>query len=532
MVSLRIKRLIQKAFGEMGLARTQFDYLAAVVARYSDPYTSLKIMKGGTGRVRSISIPNPMLARIQRKILTDLESACHSQWPAHAYIKTRSHATAAEVHLGMTWGIKVDISRFFDHITEDMVLRALRKDGFGELSEVYSKLCTRVELGWPNKLPKKYSRLSRTLVDTNQLGEKQRLYKWAKSEFSNFGKKRFWVKVEGSSSQSSEGGLVIPPKRLPRLHPAMNTLSPNHESGGASEKWPKYMQIVRYLFKVGDSRFVSKVSSALSQHINPVDELSNRRWSMRKAMIRFHSNPDRHAIVSGDSRQRFYKVRPEQYRQHRVMGYLPQGAPTSGFISNMVMQDFDRLILNFCRKNGLRYTRYSDDIVVSSTEGNYSRDNALSIISFVQKTCELNGFTLNKAKTRILTPGSRKFILGLLVNGEALRLGKHERQSIERCLYQIAKFGASSVPLPEGRHALNGSHFLPHKRIGSHANPNESSDRMASLFGWLSYCKRVDAGFLRKINDQLTNGKFDFMEQETKANIHGLVRRLLEIDAA
>ena len=42
--------------------------------------------------------------------------------------------------------------------------------------------------------------------------------------------------------------------------------------------------------------------------------------------------------------------------------YLPQGSPTSSYISNLVMKQSDKDIGHYCDKNNISYTRYSDDL--------------------------------------------------------------------------------------------------------------------------------------------------------------------------
>lgn len=44
---------------------------------------------------------------------------------------------------------------------------------------------------------------------------------------------------------------------------------------------------------------------------------------------------------------------------------LPQGAPTSPMISNIVMKDFDEIVGAFCRERNISYTRYCDDMIFS-----------------------------------------------------------------------------------------------------------------------------------------------------------------------
>lgn len=46
-------------------------------------------------------------------------------------------------------------------------------------------------------------------------------------------------------------------------------------------------------------------------------------------------------------------------------GSLPQGAPTSAALSNILMKDFDYKIGDFCKMFKIRFTRYADDMTFS-----------------------------------------------------------------------------------------------------------------------------------------------------------------------
>lgn len=46
--------------------------------------------------------------------------------------------------------------------------------------------------------------------------------------------------------------------------------------------------------------------------------------------------------------------------------HLPQGSPCSPIIANLVLQDFDVSLENYCRKKNIRYSRFGDDLLISS----------------------------------------------------------------------------------------------------------------------------------------------------------------------
>jgi RNA-directed DNA polymerase len=92
-------------------------------------YTSAKIAKR-SGGTRTLRIPNPELKSIQRKfdryLRKSLRHRVHSC--AHAYQPGRSIITNARIHAGSDVIIKLDIHRFFDAITREQVIDALKHD--------------------------------------------------------------------------------------------------------------------------------------------------------------------------------------------------------------------------------------------------------------------------------------------------------------------------------------------------------------------------------------------------------------------
>lgn len=104
-------------------------------------------------------------------------------------------------------------------------------------------------------------------------------------------------------------------------------------------------------------------------------------------------------------------------------GSLPQGAPTSPVISNMICFKMDRALLNFAANSGLTYTRYADDLVFSSTSAYSARkmvDQGKSAVyginHFITDTIEANGFEINERKVHVANRGSRQIVNGIIVN--------------------------------------------------------------------------------------------------------------------
>ena len=79
---------------------------------------------------------------------------------------------------------------------------------------------------------------------------------------------------------------------------------------------------------------------------------------------------------------------------------LPQGAPTSPCITNILMRDFDNEVGAWCRERQIAYTRYCDDMTFS---GDFARDEVLRC---VEPRLRALGFYLNPGKTKWLPAGS------------------------------------------------------------------------------------------------------------------------------
>lgn len=113
---------------------------------------------------------------------------------------------------------------------------------------------------------------------------------------------------------------------------------------------------------------------------------------------------------------------------------LPQGAPTSPYLSNLVFKEADDIIANFCKQQKIRYTRYSDDL---SFSGDFDEDKLLEKIG---ETVEKLNLRLNKNKTRLMTPNTRQTVTGIVVNDKP-QVVFNKRNELRQTMYYIKKFG-------------------------------------------------------------------------------------------
>lgn len=98
-----------------------------------------------------------------------------------------------------------------------------------------------------------------------------------------------------------------------------------------------------------------------------------------------------------------------------VNGRLPQGAPSSPIITNLICQILDIRILQVAKRYKLDYTRYADDLTFSTNARDFL-DDYLEFFQALKKEIERAGFCLNEKKTRMQFNDSRQVVTGLTVN--------------------------------------------------------------------------------------------------------------------
>jgi RNA-directed DNA polymerase len=115
-------------------------------------------------------------------------------------------------------------------------------------------------------------------------------------------------------------------------------------------------------------------------------------------------------------------------------GSLPQGAPTSPYLSNLIFEDADVAISEYCIKQKIRYTRYADDL---SFSGDFNENELLDKVT--EAITKLN-LKINTSKTKLMTANQRQTVTGIVVNEKA-QVAFHKRNELRQVMYYIKKFG-------------------------------------------------------------------------------------------
>lgn len=149
------------------------------------------------------------------------------------------------------------------------------------------------------------------------------------------------------------------------------------------------------------------------------------------------------------------------------------GAPSSPSITNAIMFPFDVLMHDFCNESGLIYTRYADDMFISSKE----KDKILDIDDVIEdfiKTDGLPNLKINTDKTVHLSRKGHRSVTGLVITPDyKISLGRSRKRYIKSLVHQYF----SDCLAPENRGKLEGL-----LAFASDVEP-EFLDRLEAKFG-------------------------------------------------
>jgi len=178
-----------------------------------------------------------------------------------------------------------------------------------------------------------------------------------------------------------------------------------------------------------------------------------KRKSTIKENVRFHSNQN--IVMNFDIINFFPSIKLENIEKiFKDLGYsdlisnllaklctrnkeLPQGAPTSPYLSNIFFKPIDDIIANFCIPKKIRYTRFADDLTFS---GDFEEEE---LKTFIIETLLNFNLPINPDKTKTLRRNQRQIVTGVVVN-DKMQVPFYKRNKIRQTMFFINKFGILS----------------------------------------------------------------------------------------
>ena len=133
---------------------------------------------------------------------------------------------------------------------------------------------------------------------------------------------------------------------------------------------------------------------------------------------------------------------------------LPQGAPSSPIISNMICAKLDTQLQRLAKKYQCIYSRYADDITFSTSRSRFpphlawfSRDSEkLNIGDELKDIIEGNGFQINESKVRLQNRYNHQAVTGITVN-EKLNIKRKYIRQIRAVLHAWEKYGLENAEI-------------------------------------------------------------------------------------
>lgn len=116
--------------------------------------------------------------------------------------------------------------------------------------------------------------------------------------------------------------------------------------------------------------------------------------------------------------------------------FLPQGAPTSPAVTNIICRRLDSRLSSMAAKLGFSYSRYADDMTFSSDK----TDNVQQLLWRCKQIIKDEGFIIHPQKTRIMRCHQKQEVTGVVVN-EKPSIDRETLKRFRALLFQMGKDG-------------------------------------------------------------------------------------------
>lgn len=121
--------------------------------------------------------------------------------------------------------------------------------------------------------------------------------------------------------------------------------------------------------------------------------------------------------------------------------HLPQGAPGSPAITNLICYGLDKRFEGLAKRFGYTYSRYADDMTFS-TKGE-AADKIGQLLWSVKQVVKEEGFQLHPDKLKVMRKGDKREVTGIVVN-DKLSLDRETLRKFRALLHQIDKTGLAN----------------------------------------------------------------------------------------
>lgn len=281
---------------------------------------------------------------------------------------------------------------------------------------------------------------------------------WRFGVVGRYGEGKYPVRADLSSAARAEVHLRVPLASLPSLRRYAEFTVPKRRGGVRSlaAPHPALKQVQRRLLDAVLSRLaVHRASTAFS---NGSSVVTNAAAHVGRAMVikldlqdffpSIHEERVRGLwFALGADRQVAHALaRLTTYRPRLSSGalstvaVLPQGAPTSPAIANLIARRLDARLAGLSKKWKASYTRYADDLTFSFAE---EPRQVGRFLWWANAICQQEGFLENASKRRVMRATGRQQVTGLVVN-QRVTLPRNVRRSFKAIVHNCERHGVAS----------------------------------------------------------------------------------------
>jgi RNA-directed DNA polymerase len=258
-----------------------------------------------------------------------------------------------------------------------------------------------------------------------------RLFRYTDETFKE---KRCYAQVPLKKKNGRLRILQVPNRKLKRLQRELLHYFLNAQISPCAAAYVKGRTLLNHALHHTDSRMMVKLdienffgSITFPKVLHAADKALER--SLLVGPARKNQNPENLSTGNYNDEVSWFIA-----KACTLNGVLPQGAPTSPMLSNMVFFPLDKIIASYCSEHKIRYTRYSDDMIFS---GDF---HPSGLIAFIRKLLVRNGFVLNEDKIVIAGSGRQQKVTGVVVNQRPQADRKYRRE-IRQEIHYIGKYG-------------------------------------------------------------------------------------------
>lgn len=215
----------------------------------------------------------------------------------------------------------------------------------------------------------------------------------------------------------------------------------------------------------------SKLTKVLYEYALKIEKNNGKKWNIAHAFVKgkgcftnakIHRN--KRILVNVDlkdffdsfhfGRVRGYFMKNRNYQLSEEVatviaqiacykGKLPQGAPTSPVITNLICGIFDIRILHLAKKYRLDYTRYADDLTFSTNDKKFQIYQEQFLEELTNEISKA-GFSINQNKTRVQYRDSHQEVTGIVVNKKLNVIRKYYKDT-RAMAYNLYKTGEYTI---------------------------------------------------------------------------------------